>query len=185
MSIAAAAIRQSIKEVMQGQAGEVRTVDSSKFGYGVFDGQPTAAQQARAIQDADKTHRFDIKLGSYELQAASPLSSNAPTRNIRVPITIGVWTTLRSTAQEAERDEQRDAITADADEAIQALSYRGNLTQDSALRQTNIVSGLLQGPDGKGPPRWRLVSEDWKAHLLRSEITASAIVVVTQPTSVS
>lgn len=186
MTVLATRIRGSIKALLDGTTGSVRTVATTVFGYGTFEGQPIAAQQSRAIQQVTKAHRFDIKLGAIVPHASTPMSIKSSYRIARVPITIDILTTLKSTGQENERDTQRDAIADAADTAIQALSYPGNLLTAPATPTalaTGIVSGLLLGPDGKGPPQWRVISEDWKAHLLRSAITASAIVVIDQATA--
>jgi hypothetical protein len=180
MSIAAAAIVNAIVEALDGTMNSTRDVDAAALGGGVFEGQPVQAQQSRAIQTADKRHRFDVRLMGQQRHASSPASIKASHRTALVPVQIDITTTLKTTAQESERFAQRASVASDADDAIQALTYPGNLTTDDADTATGIVSGMLFGPDGSGQPQWSVVSEDWSRHLLKSVIRGSAIVVVAQ-----
>jgi len=183
MTIASAAIRTSIKELLQGTIGTTRTVGSTLYGYGIFIGQPTMAQQALTIQSGTKRSRFDIRLSSMIPHPSTPLSIKSSYRNIVVGVEIDINTTLNSTAMETARNTQREVIESDADVAIQALCYPGNLTTTSASVATGIIGGMLFGPGGKGTPAWQVTSEDWTTHILRSVIKASAIIQVTQATS--
>ncbi len=182
MSYASAAIRTSIKELLQGSIGTTRTVSSGKFRYGVFEGQPLGAQQAKAI-NTSYTSRFDIKLRQMVDHGATPMSIKSSFSVARFSIEIPIVTTLRSTAQETERDTDLALVASDCDVAIQALCYPGNLTQTSAAVATGIVSGLMVGPEGTGRPHWESVEEDWENHLLRSRISGSVSVVISQAVS--
>lgn len=181
MSIAAAAIVSAITEALTGVLVSTRNMDPSVLAPGVFEGQPKQAQQARALTDA--THRFDVRLLGQQRHPSTPVSIKSSHRNVLVPIDVTITTRLQSTVQDTERDAVRASLASDVDDAVQALTYPGNLTDDSLGTVTGIVSGMLFGPDGSGTPQWSVTSEDWSTHLLKSVIRASAIVVVTQATA--
>ena len=177
--IYAAYIRAAIKAVMTGTAGITRTVPPNMFEPGVFAGQPDQAQQAKTL-DKRYYHRFDVKLSALLPHAMSPLSSNGNYRLSTLPIEIPITTWLKTTAQEINRDDTLALIEGDADTAIQALWYRDNLLLSPSGEATNIVSGMMHGPEGKSCPTWELIDEDWGKHLLRSRIRGSVFVNITQ-----
>lgn len=180
MSIAAAAIRTAITELLEGTIGTTRTVTANKFKSGAFEGQPIAATQAKTAITT-YNHRFDVRILSLRgKHGASPMSIKASHRIERATIEIPLWSHLASTVQDSSRATQREEIENECDMAIQALCYPGNLTQTSAAVTTGIVSGLLVGPDGSGVPTWTVIEENWQRHMLRSVIRASASLIITQ-----
>lgn len=183
MTIYADRIASAVEDLLEGTLGTTRTVGTTVFGFGTFEGLAMSAQQARTIQTATRRHRFDVRVLDIVPHKSTPISIKSSHRNVRVSIWIDIATTLKSVAQESDRKSQRAAIANDADTALQALTYPGNLTLDGSGNATNIISGMLMGPDGAGLPTWSVISEDWKTHMLKSSIKASAVVVVTQATS--
>jgi hypothetical protein len=179
VTIYAARIRTAVRELLEGTIGTTRAVTSGVFRYGVFDGQPLQAQQAKTAITT-YTHRFDVLIKSLSRHAATPSSNNASHRIARCAVEIPIWSHLKSTAQESERAEQREKIENDCDLAMQALCYRNNLAATSAAAATGIISGMLLGADGSGYPTWTVVDENWQRHMLRSVIRASAALVITQ-----
>ena len=176
-----AAIRQAIIEVMQGQGGAVRTLDDDVFGFGVFDGQPIQAQQARTIDQAAFRHQFDVTISTARPHKATPISTKANYRIEARSVVITIVTHFSSTADATARLAVRDALEQDVSDAIGVLSYPGNLTQTQAAAPTNIASGMLIGAeDGVGIPRWEMTAEDWKRQLYRSRILGVAIINVAQ-----
>jgi hypothetical protein len=182
MSIAAEAIFNAITEALNGTLTSTRGVDKNAMGSGVFDGQPVQAQQARA-RNTGKAHWFDVRMLGQLRHGSTPASINGSYRNVLVPVEVTITTTLKTTAQDSDRMAQRAAAASVADDAVQALTYPGNLTTDAAGTATGIVSGMLFGPDGTGLPQWSVTAEDWDLQLHRSVIRGGAVVVVTQATS--
>lgn len=180
MTYKATAIRGAIKGVMEGRLGTVRTCPDGMFKYGVFDGQPLIATQALAI-DIRFHHRFDIVFGPLRRHESTPVSTQSSFRMSRLAIEIPIWTTLATTVQLEARDAQRSLVAADASTAMEALTRPNALTVDNLGVPTGIVSGLLSG-DGDAYPEWGITSEDWTLGLLKSRITATAIVVISQAT---
>lgn len=178
-----AAIRTALIELMQGQLGAVRVLTPGVFQFGVFEGQPIAAQQAQSM-DSRYRHRFDVIVNSAKPHKASPISAKANYRIEARAVTVRISTHLASSADQTARIAARDQLEQDCSDAIGVLSYPGNLRATSAAVVTDITSGMLVGAeDGQGIPRWEVVAEDWKRQLLVSRILGIAIVNVSQAVS--
>jgi hypothetical protein len=177
-----AAVRTAIKELLQGSIGAVRVCSDELFRYGAHEGKPISGQQAKAIA-LDRFASFDVKVGSFVNHSSTPSSITAGYRTVKAMVDISFWVPTKTTVQDAERDQMLEDVERYMDVAIQALSYPHNLDTTSGGASTNIVSGLLFGPDGKGPPTWELLNIDWANSLHRSVIHASAIVQVDQATA--
>lgn len=173
------AIRAAIRELLEGEIGSVRTLPQWVFKYGTFIGQPDDAMKAFALDHRYK-HRFDVSFAPLQRHGATPLSHKSSVRIDRLDVTIDIVTTLRSTVDEDARNAQRELIEQNAELALQALMYPGNLEMDSKGRATGLVSGFLQGRNGDAHPSWEVVSEDWTLQLHRSRILGSAVVVIAQ-----
>lgn len=174
------AIQLAIEELLRGSIGTTRQVPAGLFEADIFEGQPTGATQAKAY-DKRWVHRFDVVVGRQAPHGSTPLSVKSSHRNATFAVTINLVTSLPNTSAHAKRKEQRARIAGDADVAIAALNYPGNLTETLDNEPTGIISGLLLGPDaGQGTPTWEPVLEDWPQHIYRSRITASAIVQINQ-----
>jgi hypothetical protein len=174
------AIQTAIEELLEGSIGTTRRVPAMLFESDVFDGQPTAATQAKAY-DPRWVHRFDVVVGRQAPHGSTPLSVKSAHRNATFAVTINLVTRLPNTSAHSKRKAQRARIAGDVDTAIAALSYPGNLTETQDHEATGIISGMLLGPDGgQGSPVWEPVEENWPQHLYRSRITASAIVQINQ-----
>ena len=177
--INAATIRRAVRDLLEGKTGVVRRVPVDAFGYASFDGQSETTQEARIVIEG-KRSVFDVQIKGYKNHAATPITIKASHRTVVADIQIPTWTLLRKYDQAFIRDQQRAEIEHDCDTAIQALCYPGNLTT-SCDESTNIVSGMLHGPDGYGAPTWSVIEEDWPTHRLRGVIEALAIIEVPQP----
>ena len=176
----ATAIHNAIRSLLEGAIGAVRVTTPGMFVYGTFDGQAAAATRARAL-DVTAVHRFDVKLGAHRMHGATPISAKSSTKISTVPVTIDVTTKFKAATLQTDRDAQRALAADDCQLALQALEYPGNLSQDASANPTGIVSGMLMGDDGKGHPAWEVVEEDWKQLYLRSRISGTVVVAVTQP----
>lgn len=180
MSSQATLIRTAIVQTMEGSLGSVRKLPMGLFGFGVFEGQPVAAQQARAM-DVRYRHQFDVVIGQSRPHRATPLSTKASYRIEARSITLRIVTHLSTTADELARLEQRERIEQAVSDAVGVLSYPNNLLATVAGHATGITSGMLVGgDDGTGWPRYEVVSEDWKRQLHTCRILGVAIVNVAQ-----
>jgi hypothetical protein len=111
--------------------------------------------------------------------------SNSGDRSIEtLDLEITINYVLPPTTQTTERRAKQATIANAGNLAIQALTMPGNLTDDGAGSPvaTNIVSGLLTGPGGLGRPS-AVYAYEWDTLTATTTIAASAVVVVTQPTS--
>lgn len=183
MAIESTAIRLAVKELLEGDIGSVRTMAATVMQYGVFEGQPTRAQIAKTLQTAVGDYWFDVELSRIADHPATPVSAKGNRRIVRVRIDVPIWSTLKTTAQESDRDTSMGDMPEEIEDAIQALHYPGNLTQTNAGDPTNIVSGMLLGPGGLGAPEWEITEVDWENHLLRSRISGECVVTITQAVS--
>lgn len=175
-------IRNAIKSLLQGEIGAVRTVPSGVFKYGIFEGQPGGATRAAVINPNYK-HRFDVQLGGMMMHGSTPVSNNGPRKNVYVPVTIDIKTTLKASPLDEARDNQRILVETNAQLALQALERPGNLATDNADNDTGIVSGILVGESGNGHPTWTVIAEDWEKLIHHGQIKGSVIVAIDQPTS--
>jgi hypothetical protein len=175
-------IRNAIKSLLQGEIGAVRTVPFGVFKYGIYEGQPGGATRAAVINPNYK-HRFDVRLGGMVMHGSTPVSNNGPRKNVFVPVTIDIKTTLKATPLDDAREDQRVLADANAQLALQALERPGNLSTDNADNDTGIVSGILVGENGNGHPTWTVVEENWQTLIHHGQIRGSVIVVIDQPTS--
>lgn len=180
MAYSPAVIRSTIKSLLLGDIGSVRKLTAGTFAYGTFDGQAAPATRARAIS-VTAAHRFDVRVGKQATHSATPISAKASYRLSVVPVVIDITTKFKAANLEAERDEQRALAESNAQLALQALEYPGNLAVDVHAAPTGIVSGILMGEDGTGHPSWEVVEEDWKALHHRSRIVGAVVVTVSQP----
>ncbi len=160
------AIRKAIAGVLEGRQGS-RGVTAGVFTSGVFDGQPTGAQQALSLSGP---HRFDVRIGNRRSNGATFVSSIGSHSLVDYDVTIEVTTRTATTAELCKRDDVLHAIESDCDDAIQALTFPGNLFFDEDGNATGIASGLLQSPTKFGAPAHRITSQDWEAQLIKSEI---------------
>lgn len=183
MAYNATYIRDTVVDLLDGTLTSVRQLTSGKFAYGTHDGQTPTAKKATAVQTATARHWFDVELGRLENHSDGPVSANSNYRLGIVTVRIPITTSVRSAAEATQRGADLETIATDCDDAIQALHYRDNLSQDASANATNIVSGIMLGPGGQGAPVWDLTNEDWEAGLVESEINGSVIVNITQATS--
>lgn len=174
------AIRNAIRDVLEGtDTRGFRKMVPDVFKYGAFDGNNDRSNHALTL-DIRYQHRFDVVLGPLRQNGSSPMSNKGPARHSTIDITVEIWTRLGSTVNVEERDLQRERVEQNAELAIQALAYPGNLTTSLDGLPTGIVSGLLSGRDNNATPTWEVVTEDWTKQIHRSRISAAAIVVVGQ-----
>lgn len=180
MAYPAKAIREVIANVLEGTVGTTRTVEEGKFLRGVFDGQNVRAQKALASQKQDADHRFDVSVSPLRSHSASAVSAISSRRIDTLAVVVTVTTSTKTRVEAEARDDVLANIASDCDDAIQALSYPGNLASTLGGVATNVVSGLMLGENGTGHPSWQLVNVDWTRNQARSQIVGSVVVRIDQ-----
>lgn len=179
MSFNAANIRTAILELLEGDIGAIRTVSADTFEYGVFDGLSQQAVEGK-LTASSASHMFDVAVSVTDNHPNTNSPNTGSRRLMRARVSIPIWTRTKTTAEESARKTTLASIRDDADTALQALGYPGNLTETSASAATNIRGGLLYGPGGTGGPAWSIESVDWERGIVRSHIDALALVDVSQ-----
>ncbi len=172
MSYNAANIRDAIIELLDGTTSSIRAVTSATFAFGVFAGQPVAAQEALVTDTATGTHRFDVEFGPLTDHISTPSPSAATSRLARLQVSIPVWTKVATTVEESERRSRLAAIRDDCETAMQALGFPGNLRQTAAAGATNLAGGMMSGL------AWRIESEQWDRNLIISRIECECLVTI-------
>ena len=183
MTIAASNIRLAIREVLQGDTGSIRTMTPGVLAPGVWEGQTDQQQKATILDTAGGLYHFDVRLGPLGHHPATPLSIKGNTRISQLGITIDFWGPLATEAEADQRQTDLAVFENALDDAVQALTYPGNLTQTSSAAATGIVSGCLVGFDGSSIPEIDQADEDWGRKIVHSQLRATAILTISQATS--
>ena len=169
MAIAATAILKSIKELLDGDIGTIRTVatDAASPGHIPWAGQVLSEP------------RFDVQIIARRHHPGTPISVLASRRVDILDIQIDCRHQLRANILEDKREETRALVEGDMDEFVQALSFPGNLSATASGTSTGIMDGLLLNATSS------LIEERWEdpPQYLQSRINAEAWVVITQATS--
>jgi hypothetical protein len=166
-------IRRTIAEVLEGISGTTVRVGANLFKRGTFEGQQLPAKQTAVL---DGSHAFDVVIRNLRDHPATPVSALTTQPIQWLSVTIPIWTHLTVTADGDDRDDVIARVMQDGDDACAALGHPHNLDAALSGHDTDIVSGLMLGPDGTGTPDFEIVSEDWDSHWVRSQITGSLIV---------
>ena len=175
MAIAVEALRTAITEVMEGDMGTLRP-EPGVFEYGAFEGQPLEAMLAKLRQTSTATHWFDVRVGEHRTHEASAISARMTTRLAQVPITIDVFTGLKSEPQESERSTILAQVMSDCETAAQALAYVGAIDATSASVSTGVISGVMRDSSNRGTAEVSIVDENWARRYVRSQIVGAVIV---------
>lgn len=161
----------AIQQVLEGKLGTTGRLAPEKFFRRVFEGQPTATKQAQTLD----AHGFDIQMRGPSDHPATPVSALTLQPIQSIAITIPIWTHVASPAELEAREEVLARIMTDGEEAAAALGYPRNLATDVDGNATQLVGGLMFGPNYTGTPDFEIVAEDWGNRLIRSQITGSLI----------
>jgi hypothetical protein len=180
MAFSSANIQTAIIELLEGTIGSIRTITAARLKYGVFNGQPDAAKQARLLQETTGAYWFDIEFDAHERHAGTPLSIRDSTAILKQDITIRIYKHLDSSVQESNRRADNAAIQTLMDDVVQVITFPSNLTQTAAAGATGIISGLLTGPGGAGHPRMTAPTFDWVNQILEGSVQAAALIEITQ-----
>ena len=171
------AVLTAIREVLEDDAGTLRTLGTRFFG-GLFgdidDDEASLRAMERPIVEATITGRrrhpsSPSRMGSYKLE--------------EIDVTVRVIRHLN--ADHALDDDRRDDVKAlainDGDLIAQALTYPGNLTQTAAAAPTNLCTGCLsETEEGTTVARVKLTDT---GRLIETEHVFVGVVQATQATS--
>lgn len=166
-------IRTAIEEILEGTIGTTRTVAANKFKKGAHSGREATAQKAMAIVKP----RYETMFGPRLPHEATPISGKSSMRLDRLGVTVRFRYKFESEVRENARTTVIDTVMNDGDIAQQALTFHDNLKETNASVATNIVSGMLLEPE------FQITDEDWENQLVIAELTATAVVNVSQATS--
>jgi hypothetical protein len=171
-------IDSAIRGVLEGSLGSIRTVPMGMFSWALLDRVDLEKEQKDSIDTQRARYRFDITFGAFVEHESSGESLLSNRRVVITTITIPVVCYLLSRASDDERAEARRQMGIDLITACQALNFPDNVRfAADGTTPTEIVGGELRNVR---LPLANPIAVDWERHLLRSTITAEAIVVVTQ-----
>ena len=138
--IQAAAILRRIREVLEEQAGTLRTISNTRFLGDIPDGLDASEEMRRALEKP----RIAATIVDITRSAASP-PVNGNLIIYDVTIDVRIIRTITTLEQVSDDDDEtlRALAFSDADYVRQALEYPGNLTTTTAAVATDLVSGLL------------------------------------------
>jgi len=173
-------IRQMVEERLEGTstAGN-RAMSAGVFQNNVHSGKRLSAKQALAM-NTGATYSYDVKVGSLQNHEATPNSALANKRIAIAPVTITVWGKLATTVQDAQREADIEAMYAACEDAAQALAEPNTMTTTAGSAATGIITGRLGDASGAGTPVVEELVEDWDAGLMEQQITAGALLDITQ-----
>lgn len=163
-------IRTAVEELLEGTIGTTRTVTADKFRKGGHEGRSTLARQALALVKP----RYTTLFRRLEQHESTQLSAKGSSRLVDLSVLVRFQYKLGSEVREGARTTVLDTVMNDGDVAWQALAFPGNLTETNASVATAIVSGMLDVQS------FEITEEDWDAQLVVAELTANAIVELTQ-----
>lgn len=164
-------IRTAIEELLEGTIGTTRTITADKFRKGAHSGRDVGAQKALALVKP----RYETSFKAFTAHDSTPISAKASLRLAELEVEIRFRYHFSSEVRENARTTLLDTVMNDGDVAWQALGYPENLADTNASVATNIVSGMLVDPH-----RFEITDEDWDNQLVVAELTAVAIVNVSQ-----
>lgn len=152
MSIDADAILTAVRELLEGDIGEIRTVTAGRLNAMASEDRSTLAQAL----DTWKGARFAVDVAAVN-DHRDTISENASHGLRRIAITITTWHRLNHYAR---KQSTRDLRIADAIEdgvtIREAMCFPGNLTRTSAAVGTGIIRGSVAHVSSTSP---RLLGE--------------------------
>lgn len=162
-------ITTAIEELLEGTIGTTRTVTAGTFVKGAHGGRTAGAQRTLATVNT----QYEVRFPSGRQHEASPISHNANMRLEEIDLEILFRYDFNAEVLEGERSTTINSVHNDRDEAWQALSRPGNLTETNASVATGIVSGMLYnyGYD---------LEEDWDNQMAILTLRAQAVVNISQ-----
>ena len=168
----------SMVEVIEGSRG-ARRVPAGRFAVADLIGEPAESLRTR-VKQIDG-HLFDLRLPGYRNDPSTGASSMGSHRHVAVAVEIEIWSHKDCADESLDRRGFVASVMSDCDDIIQALTWEGALAEDNAGTDTDVVSGMvIDSSVGSELFAWSLVQEDWVNHIVRSRLSGSLVVVVTQ-----
>lgn len=135
------AIQTRLREVLDGGAGTLRTIDSGRFdGTGHYSGQSIEAQGIRSLVKP----LIEAEIVSVGRHPDSPPAMHSDAlREVEVEIRVIRHAELTDKLTASTRDALKGLAAQDADVVAQALTFPGNLTSTAAGTATGLLTGLM------------------------------------------
>lgn len=171
------AILTAIREVCDTNAGTLRTISSTRFDGGVYEGLDDDTISTRAAVRAV----FEPRLTGMTLHPASPPESGSLAIYL-INVEVSVYRHLDAADKlvDLTRDTARGLAFQDGDVLKQALGYPGNLAQTSSASPTGLIG---ENVEYKGSDLRRFDLDDNGPGLIETVHRFTGFVQVTQATS--
>lgn len=138
--IPGAALYTRLREVLDDGAGDYRTITSTRFGSGLYEGLDIPAQTLRALVNPI----VEASVVSIRRSPDSPPALHSlQLYEVDVEVTVVRAATLNHKLSTSARDALKGAALVDADALAQALQKSGNLSATTAGTSTGLITGLL------------------------------------------
>lgn len=176
------AISDAIVEVIEGTIGKVRKVPQGTFKLGEIIDYPLEHQQAVARDTAWAPNRFDLECIRIADNRDTPESALSDMRIADVTFRIEFirYVLHRRTIENGVSRDNKLTMQAEIDAVVQALGdphAGGSLETTSDARETDVVGGCVSAFEF---PQQQRIAHDLATHLMRTEMTITAIVQVAQ-----
>ena len=176
------AINDAIVEVIEGTIGKVRRVPQGKFKWAELIDHPLEKQQAEARDTSWGANRFDLEVIRIADNGSTPESALSDMRIADVAFRIEFirYVLHRRTIVKGVSRDEKLTMQSELDAVVQALGdphAGGSLEFTSDARDPGIVGGCVSAFEF---PQQQRVGHDVANHLMRSEMTITAIVQVAQ-----
>lgn len=175
--LAAGAIQTRVREVLEGAAGDLRTIDLGTYGGDM----PEGLTDAEATRRTATIARIEARVTNMSRSASAPTTfSNVAQYDMEMRVRVTRILDRTAEIDDTTRDAAKAAAFRDADVLAQALGYPGNLSTTAAGTATGIVSGLLTYRDSASSVRGPV---DDGASLIETDHRFTAIVRSSPATS--
>ena len=176
------AIHDAIVDVIEGAVGKVRLVPHGTFKWAELIDHPIKKQQAEAMDTSLGANRFDLELTDIVDNPSTPDSAMSDLRIADVTFRVEFirYVQHRRTIVDGVSRDEKLTMAAEIDAVVQALgdpNAGGSLETTADGRTTDIASGCVSAFEF---PRQRRIGHDLENHLMRTEMTITAIVTVAQ-----
>lgn len=138
--IAAQALYDRLREVLQAGAGSLRQILAGTYGGDLPDAFTPMGDAIRAVAKP----QVECLIGTMERSPSTPvLMSNIALYRFEVRVRVVHRVPIWAQISEADRDIVKANAALAVDVITQGLSYPGNLSQTAGGTQTGLVSGML------------------------------------------
>jgi hypothetical protein len=140
-TLAAAAIIQAVRDVIEDAHGSVRTIADGTYEPGVYEQMTSRAEAMQALGSP----RAEVAITSVARHEASPPPQGSfQLLALELEVRVVRPFALNEALDNDDRAALRAVAAADGDVLQQALCWPGNLSQTAAGTSTGLVSGMLR-----------------------------------------